>query len=171
MTLAGTLKTELELKSPADKYFKGISSKLQHAPNASSEKVHAIEVHEGDWEAPGSVKLWTYTISKQSSGESILNYFGIPFNLFFLLSRKKEKIEVDEAKKSATFVAVAGHLLEKYKSYKVTLHIVPKGEASVAKITLDFEKHHESHEDPKDYMEFVIGLAKDIDEHLAGQAD
>ncbi|XP_039163084.1 MLP-like protein 328 [Eucalyptus grandis] len=152
MTLAGTLETELELKSPADKYFKRISSELHHAPNASSDKVHAIEVHEGDWETPGSVKLWTYTINGK---EEVF----------------KEKIEVDEAKKSATFVAVGGHLLEKYKSYKVTLHIVLKGEAVVAKITLDFEKHHQSHDDLKDYMEFVISLAKDIDEHLAGQAD
>ncbi|XP_010044194.2 MLP-like protein 43 [Eucalyptus grandis] len=152
MTLAGTLETELELKSPADKYFKRISSELHHAPNASPDKVHAIEVHEGDRETPGSVKLWTYTLNGKKE-------------VF------KDKIEVDEAKKSVTLVAVDGHVMEKYKSYKVTLHIVPRGEASVAKITLDFEKHHESHDDPKDYLQFVISVAKDIDEHLASQAD
>ncbi|KAF8040162.1 hypothetical protein BT93_B2402 [Corymbia citriodora subsp. variegata] len=152
MTLAGTLETELELKSPADKYFKRISSELHQAPNASSDKVHAVEVHEGDWETPGSVKIWTYTMNGK---QEVL----------------KDKIEVDEAKKSVTFVAVDGHVLEKYKSYKVTLHIVPKGEASVAKITVDFEKQHESHDDPKDYLQFVISLIKDIDEHLASQAD
>ena len=64
MSLAGTLETELELKSPADKLFKRLSREIHHTPNASSDKVHAIEVQEGDWAAPGSVKLWSCTIGK-----------------------------------------------------------------------------------------------------------
>ncbi|OWM64003.1 hypothetical protein CDL15_Pgr006373 [Punica granatum] len=62
MGIEGKLEAELELKSTVDKLYKRLKSEIHHAPDASSDKIHAIEVHEGDWETPGSVKLWTYTI-------------------------------------------------------------------------------------------------------------
>lgn len=67
MAMEGKVERELELKSSADKFFKRLASELHHAPNASPEKVHAIEVHGGDFsESHGSVQLWTYTIGTQN---------------------------------------------------------------------------------------------------------
>lgn len=62
MEMAGKLEVYLELNCSADKFFKLLSNQIHHIPKASSDKIHAIEVHEGDWETAGSLKLWTYTI-------------------------------------------------------------------------------------------------------------
>ncbi|PKI58113.1 hypothetical protein CRG98_021492 [Punica granatum] len=46
MAIEGKVEAELELKSTPDMYFKRLKSEIHHAPNASSDKIHAIEVHE-----------------------------------------------------------------------------------------------------------------------------
>lgn len=62
MALVEKLEADVELKCSADKFFEIWSYQASQAPDAASDKVHAVEVHEGDWIAAGSVKLWTYTI-------------------------------------------------------------------------------------------------------------
>ncbi|PKI58112.1 MLP-like protein 328 [Punica granatum] len=151
MGIEGKLEAELELKSTVDKLYKRLKSEIHHAPDASSDKIHAIEVHEGDWETPGSVKLWTYTIDGKKE-------------------TFKEKIEVDDETKTVTLVAVDGHVLERYKNYKLIIQIVPKEDHAVAKIAINVEKHSVNVPDPHDYMQFAMGIVKDIDEHLVAQA-
>lgn len=53
----------IEIKSPADKFFKGLSKELYHVPNVS-DIVHRVEVHEGDFETHGSTKSWTFRAGK-----------------------------------------------------------------------------------------------------------
>ncbi|KAH7570965.1 hypothetical protein JRO89_XS05G0231200 [Xanthoceras sorbifolium] len=65
MGLAGELEVDTELKTSADKFYKVFSNQVHHVPNAS-DKVHAIEVHEGDWETAGSIKVWKYTIDGET---------------------------------------------------------------------------------------------------------
>lgn len=55
------LETREQLKSPAGKFYNLLKTQNQQIPNACHQ-VHDVEVHEGDWETPGSVKLWKYTI-------------------------------------------------------------------------------------------------------------
>ncbi|KAH8500620.1 hypothetical protein Peur_042456 [Populus x canadensis] len=147
MALAGKLEINFELKCSADKFFEVLSRQAHQIPNASSGEIHAIEVHEGDWVATGSVKLWTYTID------------GKP-EVF------KEKVEVDEVNKSVSLIAVGGHVLEQYKSYKITLKTVSMAEGGVVKILLDYEKLKPDDPPPNKYLDFVIKVVKDIDEHL-----
>ena len=64
MALTGKLETETEIKAPADKFFKIFRSQAHHLPNICSDKIHKIEVHEGDWETQGSVKHWSLTVGK-----------------------------------------------------------------------------------------------------------
>lgn len=66
MALTGKLEAEVELKCPADKLFSVFRCETHQIPNVASDKIHAIEVHEGDWEAHGSVKLWKYTCGKEN---------------------------------------------------------------------------------------------------------
>ena len=66
MALTGKLEAETEIKVSADKFFKIFRSQAHHIPNASSDKIHKIEVHEGDWESHGSIKHWSYTIGMKS---------------------------------------------------------------------------------------------------------
>lgn len=63
--MVSSIESDIEIKSPADKFFKRLSKELYHVPNAS-ENVHGVEVLEGDFETQGSVKVWSYTIGKQS---------------------------------------------------------------------------------------------------------
>ena len=64
MALEGKLEVEIEIKSAAEHFYDVLKSKIHHLPNISSDKIHAIEVHEGDWESSGSVKLWKFTVGK-----------------------------------------------------------------------------------------------------------
>ncbi|XP_031384960.1 MLP-like protein 328 [Punica granatum] len=151
MAIEGKVEAELELKSTPDMYFKRLKSEIHHAPNASSDKIHAIEVHEGDWETPGSVKLWTYTIDGRKE-------------------TFKEKIEVDDQTKTVSMVAVGGHVLDRYKNYKLCVQIVPQENRAVAKISITVEKNDADVPDPHDYLQHAISVAKDIDEHLVAQS-
>ena len=57
------LEERVELKSSAEKFFNFLKSQNQQIPsNVHSEKLHAVEIHEGEWNTPGSVKLWKYNI-------------------------------------------------------------------------------------------------------------
>ncbi|XP_060669156.1 MLP-like protein 328 [Ziziphus jujuba] len=79
---------------------------LYHIPNISN-NIHAVDVHEGDWEKGGSVKEWKY----KTDGN---------------VETFKENVEVDEENKAVTFIAVGGHILHHYKNYKATFKLTPK---------------------------------------------
>ena len=62
MAQINKLEANIQLKSSAEEFYNILSTQIHQIPNASSDKIHTIEVHEGDWEKDGSVKLWKYTI-------------------------------------------------------------------------------------------------------------
>ncbi|KAL6192666.1 hypothetical protein ACLB2K_033752 [Fragaria x ananassa] len=143
------LEAVVEIKSSADKVYSLISREHHNVPKASSDNIHDVAVHEGDWETSGSIKLWKYTID--GTVESF-----------------KEKVEIDDANKKVSLTALDGHVLEKYKSYKIIFQVIPKSNqgANVAKITLEYEKHNESDQLPNNYFNVVVNIIKDIDAHL-----
>ncbi|XP_056165398.1 MLP-like protein 328 [Syzygium oleosum] len=101
----------------------------------------------GDWVSPGSVKLWNYTI------DGVQEIF-------------KEKMEIDEDKKSMTMVAVGGHILEQYKVYKAVYQVFPKGESGSVKISFIYKKFKETDGEPHNYLLLVVDVIKDLDKHL-----
>ncbi|KAJ9708432.1 hypothetical protein PVL29_000461 [Vitis rotundifolia] len=139
---AGKLEIETEIKAPADEFFKIFRSQAHHLPNICSDKIHKIEVHEGDWETQGSVKHWSYTI----------------------VLRRLESI--DEENRSITFKVLDGELLNDYKSYKFTTQAIPKGEACLVKWTAEYEKASEDGSDPHGYLELAVNITKDIESLL-----
>jgi hypothetical protein len=64
MDISGKQDVEVEMMSPADEFYNVLKSKIQHLSTISSDKVHGVEVHEGDWETSGSVRLWKFTVGK-----------------------------------------------------------------------------------------------------------
>ncbi|KAC0944287.1 hypothetical protein FH972_027131 [Carpinus fangiana] len=62
MALTGKLEAVVEIQSASDKFFSVLSTENHQVHDASSDKVHGVEVHEGDWKTTGSVKLWKYTV-------------------------------------------------------------------------------------------------------------
>lgn len=65
MALACKLKTEVEFKPSAEKLYNLIKRQNHHIPNASSNNIHEVDVHEGDWETSGSVKFWKCTVGNK----------------------------------------------------------------------------------------------------------
>ncbi|XP_004297382.1 PREDICTED: MLP-like protein 43 [Fragaria vesca subsp. vesca] len=152
-TTTGNLKTleaVVEIKSSADKVYSLISIEHHNVPKASSDKVHDVAVHEGDWETTGSIKLWKYTID--GTVETL-----------------KEKVEIDEANKRVSLTALEGHVLNKYRSIKIIYQVIPKsneGADHLVKVTLEYEKLNESDQPPNNYLSFCVNVIKDIDAHL-----
>ena len=62
---AEKLEAEINIKSDPDEFFHSFGGKAHQLPNLCSEKLHAIDLHEGDWKTEGSVKHWTYVTGKQ----------------------------------------------------------------------------------------------------------
>ncbi|XP_056165397.1 MLP-like protein 28 [Syzygium oleosum] len=150
MGLEGKVEEEFEINSPADKFYKCLSSELHHLPDASPAKVQGAEILEGDWVTPGSVKLWNYTI------DGVHEVF-------------KEKVEIDEENKTVTMVGVSGHVLEKYKAYMIVYQVFPKGESGTVKLSLIYEKFKETDGEPHNYLQFGVDFLKDLDKHLTAK--
>ncbi|OWM83507.1 MLP-like protein 329 [Punica granatum] len=146
--MALSVESDVELKSPADKFFKRLSSELHHLPNAS-DIIHGVEVHDGDFKTHGSVKSWSYSIDGRKE-------------IF------KEKFEIDEGNMTVSMVALGGHILEQYKSYKIVYNVFPNegDKLVVLKIKLVYEKFKETDPDPNNYLRFLVSVFKDLDNYL-----
>ncbi|GAY58966.1 hypothetical protein CUMW_190920 [Citrus unshiu] len=147
MALVGKMETEVEIKSPADKFYNTFSSKAHTVPNMSPGNLHGVEVHEGDWESHGSVKSWTFSADGT-------------------VEKMKEKVELDPENKTVTMVVIEGDLMKHFKSYKVIIKVIPKSECSLVKWIWEYEKLQEDGPTPSKYVDFVTDLTKNIDAHL-----
>ncbi|KAL5778886.1 hypothetical protein ACOSQ2_009623 [Xanthoceras sorbifolium] len=139
MSLKGKKETEIEIKAPADEFYNFFKGQTYHD----------VEVHEGDWESHGSVKLWKYTVEgKQET--------------------YKERVELDEANKTVSLVGLEGDIFKYVKSWTTVFKAIPKadGSGSVANVTIEYEKLHDAIADPKAYMEFLTSVVKDVDDHI-----
>ncbi|PRQ40948.1 putative START-like domain-containing protein [Rosa chinensis] len=144
-----TLEEVVEIKSSADKLYAIITTEHHNVPKASSDHIHDVAVHEGDWETSGSIKLWKYTVD--GTVETL-----------------KEKVEIDEANKRVSFTALEGHVLEQYKNYNSIIQVTPKSDegSNLVKITVEYEKLNEGDQPPNKYLRFLVNVMKDIDAHL-----
>uniref|UniRef100_A0A2P2K165 MLP-like protein 328 n=1 Tax=Rhizophora mucronata TaxID=61149 RepID=A0A2P2K165_RHIMU len=141
------LEVDLGLKCSADQFFKFLSTEIHQIGNTSSDKIQNVRVNEGDWKTHGSIKEWKYTIDGKTE-------------IF------KEKVEVDEVSKTVSFVAVGGHILDQYKSYKIVYQAVPKDEGTFVRVKLEYEKLKSVDPRPNKYLELLINVVKDIDAHV-----
>lgn len=64
MATGGKLDVEIEVKSPADKFWGAIRDSTSLFPKAFSHDYKSIEVLEGDGKAPGSIRRITYAEGK-----------------------------------------------------------------------------------------------------------
>ncbi|XP_030958864.1 MLP-like protein 28 [Quercus robur] len=149
MALKYKLGTEVEIKSPPEKYYNIFKGQAFHVPNAVPDHIQGVDVHEGDWETHGSVKIWKYTMEGKS-------------DLVF-----KEKVEYDDENRSATLIAIDGDVMQEYKSFKGTYQVVPKGTGSLAKLTIEYEKLSDDVPAPDKYITLMVNVTKGIDELIA----
>ncbi|KAK2635472.1 hypothetical protein Ddye_030264 [Dipteronia dyeriana] len=148
MALSGKLEADIEIKASAEKYFNIFKSQCQHLPNISSSNLQGVDLHEGDWDTHGSVKLWKYTVEGREESY-------------------KEKIEIDDENLAVTLVGLEGDVFKNYKSWKATFQATPKGEGnSVIKHILEYEKLNQDVPVPNPYLDFIVRISKDIASHL-----
>ncbi|KAJ7967039.1 MLP-like protein 28 [Quillaja saponaria] len=148
MALQGKVETAVEIKVPADKFYKIWSKQAHHVPTASPNHVETVHVHEGDWETDGSIKVWKYNI-----GESP--------------KVVKEKVVLNDEDKSVTMIGLEGDVMQEYKAMKIVFHANPKEEdSSLVKVSIEYEKIKEEIPTPNNYLDLMVNVFKDIEAHL-----
>uniref|UniRef100_A0A2P2N0C5 MLP-like protein 43 n=1 Tax=Rhizophora mucronata TaxID=61149 RepID=A0A2P2N0C5_RHIMU len=99
MASIAKLQTQVEISSPADKFWDAYRTRSHIVPKANSDNIHGVEVHDGDFNSTSAVKKWTYCLDGK-------------FQVM------KGKIEVDEGNKVVTSTILEGDVLNIYKSFK-----------------------------------------------------
>ncbi|KAF2305512.1 hypothetical protein GH714_006086 [Hevea brasiliensis] len=150
MSLKGKLETVLELKATPEQYFNVLAKQAHHIPNHTPSNIQAVQVHEGDWETAGSIKIWNYT-TPDGKAEIL-----------------KEQVELDEENKKIVFVGLEGDVMKSYKVFKPSYSLAPKGKGCLATCVIEYEKLNENVPTPHIYMDFMTGIAKEIDAGLVG---
>ncbi|XP_010066609.1 MLP-like protein 28 [Eucalyptus grandis] len=153
MTVHGKMEIDLEIRAPADKFHDVFSCRPHHISNMSTDKIHGVDLHDGDWGKAGSVVSWSYT----HDGETKV---------------AKEVIEaIDDEKNSTTFRVIEGDLMKLYKNFVLVVQATPKeGGGSVVHWTLEYEKLSEEVTEPYSLLQFCVHVSKDMDLHLMEQA-
>ncbi|XP_057986572.1 MLP-like protein 328 [Hevea brasiliensis] len=148
ITLKGKLGTVLELKSSPEEFLNLWKDQAHQVANHSPTNIQGVHVHEGDWVTPGSIKVWNYTVDGK-------------------VEDFKEKIVLDEEKKMVTIIGLEGDVFKICKVYTAIWELITKGQGSLAKLTLEYEKLNENVPVPHNYTDLVISMTKDIDEGIS----
>ncbi|KAJ6726243.1 LATEX PROTEIN putative-RELATED [Salix purpurea] len=148
MAMHGKIVTTLELKSSAEKFYKVWRSESFHVPKHASKHIQGVDVHAGDWETAGSIRIWQYTLG------------GKP-GVF------KEEVSFDDENKIIALNGLEGDVMKIYKVYKATWKLTPKGSGCLAELTIEYEKLHPDVPIPEVYIDLMVNLTKDIDESLS----
>lgn len=86
-----------------------------------------------------------------------------------MITFAKEKIEsVDEGNKTVVYSVIDGETMKYYKSFKGSLTVSPKGDASLVKWCCEFEKASDEVPEPQLIKDFAVKNFKDLDAYLIG---
>ncbi|KAJ8770067.1 hypothetical protein K2173_010112 [Erythroxylum novogranatense] len=150
MSLLGKLEADVEIKAPADKFHEVFSCRPHHVNTMSPDKIHGVDLHQGDWGKEGTVITWNY------------NHDGVK-------KTAKQIVEaIDDKNNSTTFRVIDGDLMKEYKDFTAIVQATPQpsGDGSVVHWTFIYEKLNHQIPDPATLLEFAVHLSKDIDANL-----
>ncbi|CAN6448615.1 unnamed protein product [Victoria cruziana] len=153
--MVATLKTEIELKSPADKLWKAITESTELFPKIFPEQYKSITIVEGDGKSVGTIREIKY-------GE------GVPIVTF-----GKEKVLVaDEENKTVSYTVVDGEILSFFKVFTPTVKVLPSDDGKACKVVWDveYEKANDEVGEPTMIQEFAVNTLKALDEHVLAAA-
>ncbi|GAV84153.1 Bet_v_1 domain-containing protein [Cephalotus follicularis] len=146
-SLCGKLQGEIETKAPAGKFHEAYCKPYLVAKGCP-EKIKSVDLQKGQWGTLGSITIWNYLIEGKLE----------------VCMAVIEAIDYDN--KSLTFNVIEGDLMKYYKSFKYKLQAVPKGEGSLVRLSLEYEKLNDDVPDPNALMDFVISTCKDVCAYL-----
>ncbi|XP_078151717.1 MLP-like protein 423 [Carex rostrata] len=147
--MAAKSEVEVEVKSAPEKFWEAIRSSTDLFPKVFPEQYKSIDILEGDGKSVGSVRLVNYAP-------------GTP-----LVTFAKEKVEaVEEENKLVSYSVIDGEILSLYKNFRATLSITPKGEGSLIKWTLQYDKASDEVPEPEAIKEAAVKTFNGLDAHL-----
>ncbi|XP_057774645.1 MLP-like protein 423 [Salvia miltiorrhiza] len=149
--MASKIEMEVELKSDAEKVWKGMRESTILFPKALPQHYQSIEILEGDGKSVNSVRLVNYP-----QGISAV-------------SSIKEKIEaVDEEKKFVRYSVIDGDILKYYKNFKGSLSVSgkPDNSGTSLKWACEFDKASEDTPDPDFIKDFALKTFQDLDAYI-----
>ncbi|XP_010421666.1 PREDICTED: MLP-like protein 31 [Camelina sativa] len=152
-SLLGEVEVEVDIKAPAAKFYHVYAGRPDHVAKATSRKVQACDLLEGEWGLVGSIVNWNYVYGGKAKVA-------------------KESIElVEPEKKLIKFRVIEGDVLAVYKSFLITIQATPKegGVGSVVKWHLEYERSDENVPHPDNFLPFLAEMTKEIDEHLLSE--
>ncbi|XP_074555884.1 MLP-like protein 423 [Curcuma longa] len=144
-------KTELdvEVKSSTDKMWEAIRDSTKLFPKIFPELYESIETVEGDGKSAGTIRLLKY-----APGVKILTF-------------AKERIDLaDDENKHVSYTVIDGEIVSLYKTFRAILKVEGKGEGSVVKWCIEYEKVNEEVPDPDPFKEIAAKTFSDLDEYL-----
>ena len=79
----------------------------------------------------------------------------------------KQVVEaIDVENKSITFKVIEGDILKEYKSFNIVLQTLSKGDFTLVRWILEYEKLNEDGRAPVKELEYLIHLNEHVDDHL-----
>ncbi|PIA46406.1 hypothetical protein AQUCO_01500148v1 [Aquilegia coerulea] len=145
----GKLEFELEVKSSVDKFWGGMKDTTVIFPKIFPNRFKSIEVIEGDGVNVGTVRLVKY-----SDDTPVITF-------------AKEKVELlDDVNKILGYSVIDGELMTHYKTLKGKVEVVPKGEGSLVKWSMEFEKASDEVPDPVLIQEYAAKAFTELDAYL-----
>ncbi|KAL9231106.1 hypothetical protein vseg_006369 [Gypsophila vaccaria] len=148
MGVTGKLEIEVDIKASGDVFHELFGVNPHHVSNIMPDKVHACDLHEGDFGQIGSIIQWDYTCE----GKKCV---------------ARDRVEViDEEKKLVKYKMIEGStLLEDFKSMTITMQVIPKGEINAIMWAFEFEKFDDFGPYPTAFMDLAIAVTRDIEAH------
>jgi hypothetical protein len=73
---------------------------------------------------------------------------------------------VDEENKSISYKTINGEIAKHYPVFQSILQVRPKGNGSLVKWTIEYEKANEEVPTPEKYFDFGVNLSKAVESYL-----
>ncbi|TYJ40417.1 hypothetical protein E1A91_A04G140000v1 [Gossypium mustelinum] len=132
------MECQLEIKSSADKFFDAYKTKAQLMPKMANQVVRDVKLVEGSgWDSESKLETCKEMMEK-----------------------------VDDKDRTVVYKLVEGEIMKAFKSWNSILNVMPMGEGSLVKWTMEFEKQNDDVPDPVKYGEFLTTWAKNVDTYL-----
>ncbi|XP_021774943.1 MLP-like protein 31 [Chenopodium quinoa] len=147
MGIKGKLEVEVDINCHGDIFHEIFSTRPHHVSDMSPSNIHACDVHDGEFGKPGSIINWNYTLD----GKKCV---------------AKELVEViDEENKLVRFKIIEGDLLNEFKTFTLTVQVIPMGDITGVKWTAEFDTIDDKGHYPTKLIDFCIAVSRDIEAH------
>ncbi|XP_038878132.1 MLP-like protein 43 [Benincasa hispida] len=150
MAQISQLSVDVQIKCCAEKFYGFFRNNMHHLVQMFPKNLHSCEFLEGNDFTSGSLMQWSYDIVGPA--------------------KVKAKVaDVDEEKKSITYEAVEGDILNQYSLFKAKFQASDDEEngSTTVNWSIEFEKADENIPPPVAYLNFVSKLSMGLDAYLA----